>query len=290
MLKLKLKKLFSFKCRIPRRFSNRTRSFTMGRRISHPVRAEINHQEAPAPQPSLIDLFPATLLQVDQLRLRDKYGSRRKAKKSSKKRKKAKGLQYKLQYWKGVRDKERERKFTKQTRDSHESNDFVWTNDLIFTIVSNLVEVTLKEVKDRSIKDSATIAEAVAWIERRFDDSPFNFEMCCRFAGLDPELIREHFQAILKSRHGCEFPHYRVLRNGVIDAEAGDPDAIEWVLSEATTPLSFVDCCRALSFNPFKARAELLLPIVDTSMEAMTSDTDEELYGDLSNEPITIAA
>lgn len=283
----KLKKLFSFKSRIPRRFSTRTRSFTVGRRIRNLVQTAIDATVKASPAPSPLDLFPATLMQVDQLRLRDKYSRRRKKKSKSKK---AKGLQYKLQYWKGVRDKERERKFTKQTRDSDEVNDFNWTNDQIFTITSNLVEVTLQEVRDRSIKDSPTIAEAVAWIERRFDDSPFNFEMCCRFAGLDPEVMREQFRTILKERHGSLFPHYRVLRNGVIDAEHGDPDAIEWVLSDATTPLSFVDCCRALSFNPVKARAQLLLPIVDTSLEALTADKDDALAVDFTIGNDSIAA
>ena len=39
--------------------------------------------------------------------------------------------------------------------------------------------------------------------------------------------------------------------------------------------MSFVDCCKALSFDPVKARAEILLPVVVDSFDELTSDADD---------------
>jgi len=220
-----------------------------------------------------MDLFPGTLLQVEQLRLRDKYGSNRKRKKKAK-AKRTKGLQYKIQYWKGL-GKERERKFTPQTRDANTTNDIVWADDDAYRIAALLVDRSFEEAFNRSQKDPNKIAEIVAWLNRRYDDSPFNFEFCCSVAGYHADELRDRFFAMLDRRYNTRFPHYLVLRNGVIDAEHGDKDAIEWVLSDATTPMSFTDCCRALSFDPEKARADILLPVVTESFDDLTSDDHE---------------
>ena len=277
---LKLKRLSVRKCRLPRYFRARSRRFVFGRPGSRSALEEVHDvatqdtTEAPARTDiAVVDLFPATLLQVEQLRLREKYGSRRKRKKKTAKR--VKGLQYKLQYWKGVNDKARERKFTAQTRDADQTNDLVWNEEEAHRIAALLVDRSFEEAFQRSQKDPNKIAEIVAWLDRRYDDSAFNFETCCSVAGYNADELRDRFYALLDRKYGTRFPHYRVLRNGIIDAEHGDSDAIEWVLSDATTPMSFVDCCKALSFDPEKARAEILLPVVVDSFDELTSDADD---------------
>lgn len=190
-----------------------------------------------------------------------------KPKKKKKPSRKPKGLQYKIQFWKGLKG-ERSRKFHSVTFESS-GNTENWRDIDIDQLAVWLLERTLEEVLHSERKQSSKVAEIVAWIERRFDDeSPFNFELCARLSGCDPDELREQVMARIEQAHGTTYPHYQVLRCGVIDAEAGDPDAARWVMSDTTGPLSFVDCCKALGFDPKKARQEIHLPVpMDNSAE-----------------------
>lgn len=264
--------------RPPVRFNRRTRRWSL--RCTQRFNW-VDDDDPSTPHPlsaSQFDLFPGISLEPNELTLRTKYGSRRKRKRHKGK----KGLQYKIQFYRGIQGKMRERKFVNQTRDADETNDLVWDEATINTITALLVDVTFEDVFKLEIKGSTRIAEIVAWVNRRYDeDSPFNFEACCAMAGYDPDRLRDMFFSRLKRVHGTDFPHYRVLRDRIIDAEHGDSDAIEWVLSENDGPLSFRDCCYALGFNHRQARNALLLPIVihddDALYQDLTSPLDEPM-------------
>ena len=86
-------------------------------------------------------------------------------------------------------------------------------------------------------------------------------------SGYRADDLRDLFFLRLERKHGTRFPHFQVLRNGIIDAEHGDQDAIDWVMTDSPSPMSFVDCCKSLGFNPIKARADILLPVVDHEID-----------------------
>lgn len=255
--------------RPPVRFNRRTRGWRISR---FPMNSAADAEPAPSTPRSAtqVDLFAAVDMPIMEFTLRSKFSSSQRRKK-----KKTRGLQYKIQFWRGIQGKDRERKFTVQTRDSDQSNDFDWDDATIHRIAMLLVDRSFEEVFNLEQKGSTRIAEIVAWVNRRFDEvSPFNFEACCAIAGYRADELREMFFARLKRKHESTFPHYSVLRNGIIDAEHGDPDAIEWVLSDADAPMTFRDCCNALGFEHDKARTVLLLPIV--THDDGVHDNDEE--------------
>lgn len=249
--------------RPPVRFNHRLRRWSVRRFPA--TQAEPDTAPSTSSTPVIQDLFQAVGIHPEELTLRSKYGSNRKRKK----KKRNQGLQYRIKFWKGITGKERERKFTAQTRDSDQTNDDDWSDAAIYRIAGLLVDRSFEEVFALEQKHSTRIAEIVAWVNRRFDqESPFNFEVCCSVAGYNADDLRTMFFDRLKRKHDSTYPHYSVLRNGIIDAEHGDPDALEWVLSDLDTPMSFRDCCHALGFDHSKARSALLLPIV-------VNDSDE---------------
>lgn len=250
------------------RFRTRSGRFVLSRTYAEPVRTETADADlsTTSSQKVIADLFQAVGAPTEDFTLRSKYGSTRARRKKKKKR--TAGLQYKLKFWKGVVGKDRERKFSAHFSDSNEFNDTDWSDEDIFKIATTLVDRSMEEVFALEQKDSNRIAEIVSWINRRFDDSAFNYEFCCAASGYHADDLRELFFLRLERKHGTRFPHYQVLRNGIIDAEHGDPDAIDWVMSDSQSPMGFVDCCKSLGFNPFKARADILLPIVDHEIVA----------------------
>lgn len=240
-------------------------------------------------------LFGPVDLKVMQLQLREKYGSSKRKKRKS--AKKGKPLQYKMQYYKGIRDGGvRTRNFRINTVNEESFNDVHWSESEVNWLLGSLVEHSFKEAFTFGRMESARVAEIMAWVNRRFDDHPLSFDSCCKFAGLQADDLRELFVKECKQHFGTDFPHYQVLRNGVIDAEYGNEDAIEWVLSAASTPMSFVDCCTALGFDPAKARAQILLPIVNhdhdqdsiesSELQDGAATTDDDMFGSFK----TIAA
>lgn len=291
--------------RAPTRFRASSRRFVIGRPTPALEEPEAARSTSSVPlTPVAPNLFAACGIELEEYHQKAKYGSRRKRKSKVKCKRNCKakgkpkcvcaqprvrGLQYKIAFWKGVQGKVRERKFTAQTRDADETNDLIWSDQAIWQIHVQLVERTFEEVFSLEQKGSAKIAEIVAWVNRRFDDSPYTFESCCVAAGYNPEELREQFFKRLDQIHHSNFPHYQVLRNGVIDAEHGDPDALEWVLSEADTPMSFVDCCTSLGFNPKKARAELMLPIVNHAIDDGAEDDASDFTFDLTMPQSTAA-
>lgn len=253
------------KRRLRGRFNGRTGRWSIRRSMPAPAEPEPAVSNDTTPAAAQCDLFPAVDMPVQETTLKSKYGSSRRRKK-----KKTKGLQYKIKFWKGIQGKERERKYTAQTRDSDQSNSFEWDDSSIYRVAALLVDRSFEEVFALEQKGSTRIAEIVAWVNRRFDDeSPFNFEFCCSVAGYNVDELRSLFFDRLKRKHESTFPHYNVLRNGIIDAEHGDPDAIEWVLSDLDAPMTFRDCCFALGFDHLKARAAVLLPIVTHDDDAL---------------------
>lgn len=107
---------------------------------------------------------------------------------------------------------------------------------------------------------SNRVSEIVSWINRRWTDEPFSFEECCRSINVDPASKREQLLETIEELYDGRTDHYTLIRNRVIDAEAGDVSAVQWVMCEQETGLSFNVCCRALGFNPSKARQEVIIP------------------------------
>lgn len=266
------KKLIKF-VKVPLRFSRKARNFRISHRLPRPTVMESAPQPAPV-KPHVPDLFGPIGMPNESLTLKSKYGSKRKRKS----KRKPKGLQYKLQFWKGVQG-ERKLKFKTKVCEVGQTNDYDWSEAEYRLILGQLVEDCIKEIKDLGIKESLRIAEIIHWMHRSNTDDPFNFELACALAAevdedadgfkkilaitpLDPDDMRVRVLNLIRKLYGGTFPHAAVLRNGIIDAEYGDPDAIAWVLSDASTAFSFRECCEALDFDHEKARECVLLPIV----------------------------
>lgn len=133
-----------------------------------------------------------------------------------------------------------------------------------------LLRKSLDSLKAHCEKRSLKAAEIVAWINRRKPDEPFSFETCCAvyrevdedgdtIGPFDPEVLRTQVRLLIKRAFGAELPHADVLRQGILDAEAGDDDAVEWILSNRSGPLSFVECCKAIGFRPDAAREQIAI-------------------------------
>lgn len=134
---------------------------------------------------------------------------------------------------------------------------------------------------------SSKAAEVWAWIDRRGTDEEFSFETCLRIASeypeifddlgeeflqMDPDVVRQLFANQIRQRFGAVFPHRQLLKAAIVDAEMlGDENAIRWITSSADTPLSFVDCCTALGFDPQEARQSISLPQAVTPQVAVAA-------------------
>ena len=204
-----------------------------------------------------LDLLTGQYIDPKDLKIKRRFvGKKQKSHKSEKKQ-----LQYKIPFWKGVKG---ERKRTLKARcHEDEGNDLVvfeMTDDGYAQFLIRVLEYLPREIAALGSRDSSRIAEIVAWANRRFTEDPFSFEDACRAAGVHPDIQRDNLIETLKELYGETFDHYRILRNNVIDAEAGNPQAVDWVLSDSDVAKSFNDCCRALGFNPRKARPQVMIP------------------------------
>lgn len=207
---------------------------------------------------------------VTQLLLFAEAGGKVKRQRSKRLRKRAvRGLQYRLKI--PTRLTPRKIACRLHAAKEEDGNEFLWTMPVARQLHTILLREALESLKGLCEKRSARAAEIMYWIERDACEEPFSFESCCRHFNLDvdgesigpqdPEVLRNMTRAWIKKAYGAELPHASVLRQGVIDAEAGDEEAIQWVLSDVEAPLSFTVCCDALGFDPEEAREQILLPI-----------------------------
>ncbi len=180
-----------------------------------------------------------------------------------------KGLQYKLRMQ--VRATPRKIKRRAHALPETDGNDFVWDHSSLVEMHSTLLWESLEQVKALCSKKSPAVAEILDWIRRDVDE-PFSFEACCELfcrdvegellGAQDPAILRRMVNKWVKDAFGTdELPHKALLRQAVLDAESGDPDAKAWINSKVDGALSFVDCCTALGFNPNLARKSIHIPV-----------------------------
>jgi len=239
--------------------------------------------EAAKPEPSRpvnLDLFwmdgldEANRQLAEQVRLeRIQYAvKQRNAKRRLKNR--IKGLQYKLKM--EVRATERKLRFARKAAREVGGNTEHFPTRWIRRLHAWVLRDALDYLKECLEVGSSKAAEVWAWMERRGMEEEFSFDTCLRVASefpeifddlgeeflqMDPDTVRQLFAHQVRQRFGAVFPHRRLLKEAIVEAEmVGNPDAIRWIQSDADTPLSFVDCCNALGFDPKEARASIVLP------------------------------
>ena len=222
---------------------------------------------------------------VQQLLLFAEEGGKIKRQRVKRRQVRIKGLQYRLH----IPTRLTPRKIALRSHAAKEdgSNDYTWSTDAIAGLHSVLLKESLETLRDLCEKRSVRAAEIVAWIERTAPQEPFSFETCCKYFNLefdgesigaqDPEVLRTMTRKWIKKAYGAELPHAQVLRQGLIEAEAGDEEAIQWVLSDVVAPLSFVTCCDSLGFDPEDAREQLRLPmpVVQFASDPLSKAIDE---------------
>lgn len=211
-----------------------------------------NEPQSPV-QMDLLTNRPATREKLPTLR--------RFAKRGNKKANRKKMLQYHLRYWEGVKG---ERKIARRGRlfemNGNDVSVIEWTPAAYTSLLICLLDAIPRQIVELAEARSNRIAEIIAWVNRRWCDDPFSFEICCKAINVNPDDKREQLLETIQELFGSSYDHYRVLRNNVIDAEAGDKNAIDWILSESDVHYSFKDCCRALGFKHKKARDFIHLP------------------------------
>lgn len=211
--------------------------------------------------PSLlqIDLFTGQEVIPGQYAVPRKYARKTAADKRRESRRK-KQLQYSMRLPK--RETIRKIDFKKRLHEQsgNELDVFAFTNTGYGKFLINMLDYIPHEIAELVAVGSNRISEIVAWVSRRWSEEPFSFEECCKAIGVDPDTKREQLLETIQELHSGRIDHYQVLRNNVIDAEAGVPAAVQWVLSESDSSMSFNDCCRALGFSPRKARSEVIIP------------------------------
>jgi len=201
-----------------------------------------------------LDLFG--LLDVTEIyQAKPRFSSRRsKSKRSHKKQ----GKQYTIRL--RIREKERVKEFRRKDNMDHRLvNDETasWSNDGILQLHRALLTESIANAKRCDDLSFETHAEIWMWINCNNADDPFSFIRCCEVEGVDPDILRPMLKRLLDHN----MPHIDLLRRSILAAEAGDPDAIEWCLSDAKGPLTFTDTCRAAGFKVVNARKELRLPV-----------------------------
>jgi len=190
----------------------------------------------------------------------------RRTKKTKKKRSHVKkGLQYKIEL--RVRKTERQVEYRPKDNTDHRLSNTeadTWSPQGLVKLYQALLTESISTAKRRDDLSWSSHAEIWLWIERRDTADPFSFIRCCEYSNVDPDILRPMLKRLLN--HNT--PHIDLLRRSIKAAEAGDPDAIEWCLSDDDGPLTFTDACRAAGFQVNKARTELRLPVPAASTPA----------------------
>lgn len=204
-----------------------------------------------------LDLLQAEPVESTKRRIKRRFVGKKSAPSHAKK-----GLQYKLPFWKGVKGKARSRTYKGRCFEEagNELVVFHSTEQGYREFLEAMLNYVPREIAAMGARDSNRIAEIVAWISRRDTDDPFAFQECCAAVGVHPDSSEEAILGTIRELYGKDFDHYRVMRNNVIDAEYGVQQAVDWVLSDSNVGMSFNACCRALGFNPKKARAQVQIP------------------------------
>lgn len=215
-------------------------------------------RDPPAPESPQMTLFGEEVRKVRRIPVRKR-----------KHKKYARGLQYRIKL--RLRKTDRKIVFRNRTTDEELGNDLYWDEEVIVRLHTILLDDSLETLRNHCERKSARAAEIIAWVNRDLPDEPFSFATCCQLyrklnehsemvGPLDPETLRPMLQQEIRHTFHAELPHAKVLRKGIEEAEAGNEDAIEWVLSDSTEPLSFASCCDALGFEVEFARQEIVLP------------------------------
>ena len=176
-----------------------------------------------------------------------------------------KGLQYKIEL--RVRKTERQIVYRPKDNTDHRLSNTeadTWSTKGLVKLYQALLTESISTAKRRDDLSWSSHAEIWLWIERRDTKDPFSFIRCCEYSNVDPDILRPMLKRLLN--HNT--PHIDLLRRSIKAAEAGDPDAIEWCLSDEDGPLTFTDACRAAGFQVSKARTELRLPVTADSTPA----------------------
>lgn len=207
-----------------------------------------------------LDLFGLDeVIEIYQAQPKFARQGKRKKRKSKKRAHRKAGLQYKIEL--RIRKTDRQVQYRPKDNVDHkltaDSEVRSWSSEGVIKLYKGLLVESLKTAKERDRLSLQTHAEIWYWINRKNAEEPFSFIRCCEYSGVDPDIMRP----MLRRELTHDMPHIDLLRTSVVAAEAGDPDAIEWCLSDTDGPLTFVDTCRAAGFDASKARTELRLPV-----------------------------
>ena len=187
--------------------------------------------------------------------------------------KRVKGCQYRLKL--SFRATPRKIAYRAHARKEEEVNGYTWSDDGMYRLHSILLDESLQTLRAMCERKSVRAAEIIAWMFRGNPSETFSFEECCRLFKMelpdpengelvdvgqqDPDVLRNQARLWIKKAYGAELPHAKVLRQAILDAEAGNEDAIAWILSDQEAPLSFRECVDALGFDAEDARKEVKL-------------------------------
>lgn len=207
--------------------------------------------------------IPVDLVELEMRRRRlEEKKKRKRSRKRNRRVHRKKGLQYKIE----LRIRKTDRKLPYRPKDNldhrltAEAEVRSWTDEGIVKLHKVLLYESLRTARRRDSLSKASHAEIWYWINRRRPDEPFSFESCCEYSGVDPDVMRPMLRRLLSETP----PLVDMLRQSILAAEAGNRTAIEWCLSDNEGELTFVSACRAVGFDPQKARKELRLPGIST--------------------------
>lgn len=193
----------------------------------------------------------------------------------------AKGLQYsiKLSGW----SDERKLAFRSKCRPETAGNEEQWSdglNGLRRVHVAVLLEA-LYTLKDHLEVGSPNAGDVIAWVEYEGEDVPFAFDTCVKvaaeasidkefrefandwdidvdFSGADPADLRMQLLEMVRRHPAYRIDYRTLLKCGILDADAGDPDALHWIFSDARGEGTFLAAVASLGFdNPDRLREEL---------------------------------
>jgi len=186
----------------------------------------------------------------------------------SRRKQRIRGLQYRIKLM--LRKTDRKIAFRNRITDDEPGNAFAWEDPRIVRLHTFMLDEALETLRNHCERASPRAAEIIAWVDRRLPDEPFSFETCCSLyhkvdddgevlGPFDPDIVRPMVHQQIRQAFHAVLPHAKVLRKGIEEAEAGNEEAIEWVLSDSVEPLSFSSCCDALGFDVEFARQEIVL-------------------------------
>jgi len=244
-------------------------------------------QADPCPDPSAATLAST----LPQLCLFGEVAKKIKRATIRRKKPRTHGLQYRIKLT--IRKSDRKIAYRTRMTDDEPGNEFEWPSEQDVRMHTILLDDSLETLRNMCERSSARAAEIMAWVERRNCSDAFSFETCCALyrkvdddgevvGPLDPDIVRPQLRNLIRKVFSADLPHAAVLRKGIQAAESGDFDAIEWIFSDSSAPLSFITCCFSLGFEPDEARQEVHLPNPlddDDGLDAMVQRAIDSVYG-----------